>query len=352
MEVAIVIPALNPPENFFRYITDLDAAGNFSIVIVNDGSADSYEHIFNDLEKKENVTVLTHIVNRGKGAALKTAFQYIRTHADSNLQYIITADCDGQHAVDDIVKIIACAKSKDDTSIIFGSRDFTMENIPAKSKFGNVLTSKLLSLFLHIHIKDTQTGLRCIPFPLLEQMIYIKGTRFEYEMNMILYCCEQDISIFEFPIKTIYIKNNAETHFNPLTDSIKIYFQIFKRFIKFAAISLGSFLIDIVLFTFMQTNVFAGTDGLSIFISTLVARIVSSLCNFFLNKCFVFHGKEAGHKSLMKYYLLAGIQLSLSWFFVWIVYKVLSGNTSIIKIFIDTFLFILSYFVQKRFVFK
>ena len=93
--LTIVIPAYEPDDNLIILIDKLNSFFNdFNIIVVNDGSL-HHDDIFESVKKKDNVTLLTHEVNRGKGEALKTAFRYIKNQ--NTKAVIVTADSDGQH---------------------------------------------------------------------------------------------------------------------------------------------------------------------------------------------------------------------------------------------------------------
>ena len=73
----ILIPSLEPDDRLPAYMRRLLAAGFTRAVVVDDGSSEKYQPIFNELAEMEGVTVLHHEVNRGKGCALKTGYSYI-----------------------------------------------------------------------------------------------------------------------------------------------------------------------------------------------------------------------------------------------------------------------------------
>lgn len=99
--IIVVIPAYKPGEKLLWVATEILEQTEYSVLVVNDGSGSAYDSIFAGLP--EQVTVLCHDVNRGKGAALKTAYAYIKTHTEYT--GVITADADGQHLVRDIIRI-------------------------------------------------------------------------------------------------------------------------------------------------------------------------------------------------------------------------------------------------------
>jgi dolichol-phosphate mannosyltransferase len=158
----------------------------------------------------------------------------------------------------------------------------------------------------------------------------------------------------EIPIKTIYPDGeNKETHFRPLVDSAKIYFVIFGQFMGFASSSLLSALVDIALFVFIIDTFFDGSsDPLSVVTSVVFARVGSSLLNFSLNKGLVFSSQEQKRRTLIRYYLLAVSILTLSAAGSAIMAQVLDGRVVWAKLLVDSVLFVLSYLIQRRWVFK
>lgn len=78
----IVIPVLNPGNDFFDYVKSLSGEDFKSIIIINDGSSEEKQPIFDQCEQTENVRLLQHAVNLGKGRALKNAFNYILNETD------------------------------------------------------------------------------------------------------------------------------------------------------------------------------------------------------------------------------------------------------------------------------
>ena len=118
---------------------------------------DSYEKYFKDFEKK-GIIVLKHHINYGKGRALKTALNYILNEY-KNIKAIITADSDGQHSPEDIEKVANVTK-KHPEAYVLGSRNFKQDNVPFKSRYGNIITRNVFKIFVGLNITDTQTGLR------------------------------------------------------------------------------------------------------------------------------------------------------------------------------------------------
>ena len=344
--ITIIIPSLNPDEKLKPLINELYDNGFDDIVIVNDGSAPEYRKYFPDEEKYPFCTLITHRRNRGKGAALKTAFKFFREYRDGNAG-VITIDADGQHLTNDIV---ACAKRmlKED-KVILGCRDFSLPEVPPRSKFGNKSTSLVFRLFCGLKISDTQTGLRAIPARYLEEFIKIKGTRYEYETNMLLEFKKQGIDFAEQKIDTVYIDENKTSHFRPIRDSLRIY----KLILAFAFSSVVSMLVEDIGFYLLLKFLFHGKFDVAL--ATIVARLISATVNFTLNRQTVFDGKGSVLKSALKYVALAipiatASILSISGLSLLFGVKAPLLKT-LIKILVDTLLFFFSFRFQQNWVF-
>lgn len=195
-------------------------------------------------------------------------------------------------------------------------------------------------LFTGLKISDTQTGLRVMSKEVATYLLNVKGERYEYETNVLLATKRLDISITEEKIGTIYLNNNKESHFNPIKDSIEIY----KLFMKYIISSLSSFILDILLFTIFikLTN--------EVITSSVISRIISSIYNFLINKNLIF--KNSDNKSIIKYYLLVIIQLAISTTITKVLNNCIKLNIVIIKILVDTFIFIINFVIQREIVFK
>lgn len=215
-DVSIVIPAYNPGQELGKVVYGLKKNGFSNIVIVDDGSNDAQP--FKDLS---NVTILKNNINMGKGYSLKKGFSYCK-NMFKDINGIITVDADGQHLVEDVEKVYQ-KFSDNHNSLILGSRNFNEKKVPFKSRIGNKIMQNKIKSKIGIDIPDTQTGLRAIPIDIVNYIIDIKGERYEYETNMLVYCINNNINIMQVPIKTIYINRNKHTHFQTLKDSLRIY---------------------------------------------------------------------------------------------------------------------------------
>ena len=350
LKISVVLPSLKPTEKLLETITGLIDAGFLDIIVVNDGSPSEYDGIFEKVSRNTQVTLLKHAGNMGKGVGLKTAFKYIIENR-KDIRGVVTADADGQHLPADILKCSEALKDKDD-SVILGARDFSKKVVPIKSYLGNTLTAFVFRTGCGIKIHDTQTGLRVIPIQHLPFFLTIKGDRFEYETNMLLEMKALDIPFKEVAITTVYSDNNKGSHFNAFRDAFKIYKLIFKFMIS----SIISFLLDNGIFYFSLLSFRDILDAERILVCTVIARIISSFFNFNMNKKVVFNHKEHYRKTLCRYYLLCIPQMLISAGLVSLLSLWLkqenSGLLTLMKLGVDAFLFMISFNIQRDWVFK
>ena len=339
-DIFVIVPTLNPNIDIFEPFLEKLQKKIKNILVYDDGCRDEYKPFFASLEKK-GIIVLHHYVNLGKGRAMKDAFNYILNEYP-NIKGVVTADSDGQHGVDDIIK---CAKEviNHPDSLILGCRDFNSKNVPARNRFGNKTTRSVLKIFVGLSVSDTQTGLRGLSREVMAKYMTTAGDRFEYETNQLIDSLSKDIPIYEVPIETIYVNGNTESHFNPIKDSIAIY----KVFLKYIFASLSSFVIDILLFA-LFTKFLKGTYA--IFCSTVIARVISSIYNYVVNANMVFKNKNKS--SFIKYVILVIVQMCISGLAVTYLAKVFKGiSTVAIKLIVDIIIFIANFIIQREFIF-
>lgn len=347
--VSVVLPSYDPGERLLEVVAGLIAAGFGDIIIIDDGSRGECRRFFSEAEKQPECTVLHHDVNHGKGRALKTGFEYFIKNRPQQIG-VVTADDDGQHSPEDIAR---CAAEMVKQGIaVFGVRDFTRQDVPPKSRFGNKVTGFVFRALCGIRISDTQTGLRAFPREYLPTLCKSAGERFEYETNALLEMHREQLSFTELPIQTIYIENNGGTHFHPLRDSVKIYAVI----LKFLLSSCTASVIDMAVFTVINLCLPAAMDErLRVFAATFGARTVSSLVNFFVNRNRVFKSSGSVPGTMARYYLLCAVQTCVSWGGVAGLSALFSaqqtGWETLIKAAVDTLLFFVSFGIQRDWVF-
>ena len=352
MNSIVIIPALNPPEHLIFYVDELIESGAAELVIVDDGSSPEKQFIFKELSLRPQCHVLVHKNNLGKGRALKDAFSYILSEEKYYGKSVITADSDGQHLVRDILRLDAqmqLTNPADTSRLYLGCRNFDKEDIPWRSRFGNRLTSVLFRLLCKESVMDTQTGLRGIPYALLELLTQLKGERFEFEMNMLTEIALKKIPFEIVEIETIYLDNNSESHFRPVADSFRIYGILLGNFFKYFISSVLSALLDLAIF--ILGDRLLPDSSFHILEATVIARMVSSLFNYWCNRKMVFQDKGNTKDSLLKYYFLC-ILVMLSSAGLVSLFSFLPVPNAVIKAVVDTILYLFNYYIQRHFIFS
>ena len=186
-----LIPAYNPDQKITGVVRGLKNSG-FTVIIVNDGSDPEFDYLFDKSNGADEV--IAHEENRGKGIALKTGLRWIYKNCTPPYT-VVTVDADGQHLTSDALRVSSAAKRCPSTLIIY----------------------------------DTQSGLRGFTHDLIPVLTKIEGSRYEYEMQMLIDVDREGIPIKEVPIEAVYIGDNGTSHFRTVYDSRRLYKVIFKN---------------------------------------------------------------------------------------------------------------------------
>jgi putative flippase GtrA len=286
----------------------------------------------------KNIHVLTHVINLGKGAALKTGLNYAACQFP-NAVGVVTADADGQHTLADILRL-AETLIEDPAAFAIGIRKFSRD-IPLRSYLGNRLTGFVFACLTGRSLHDTQCGLRALPKALVPSVLPLEGQRYDYEMSMLYHAATKYPRIREIPIETVYLEGNQSSHFHPLVDSAKIYYKL----IQFYASSALAALLDLIVF-----GISLKLTG-NLLLSFLVGRlIIAALVNFNINRRVVFDSKANLYRSLVRYYFTFAIFASVSYS---VIRVLIHGGMQPVfaKAIVETVLSVLSFGVQGIYVF-
>jgi len=187
------------------------------VIVVDDGSKDNTAQIAQDA----GAIVLKHEINKGKGAALRTGFQYAIEHG---YDAAVTMDSDGQHDPSDIHGFLT-AIEKIGSGIIIGSRMNDISTMPAIRKCTNKLTSFASSLLAHQKIEDSQSGFRMITSDVL-RTVKLETDRFETESEILIKASKAGFRITSVPIKTIY--GEEKSKIRPIHDTYRFLKLLFR----------------------------------------------------------------------------------------------------------------------------
>lgn len=201
------------------------------IIVVADGCTDETVALLNTLDFP--ITIVNHTLNKGKGEALRSGF---RKALEIGFDYAITIDADGQHYPEDIPLLLSAHDVHPD-ALIIGSRQFTDQNMSAKSKLANRFSNFWFRLQTTINLPDTQTGFRLYPLHRLYGLNLLTS-RYEAELELLVFAAWHNVPIVPVPIRVYYPpREERVSHFQPARDFTRI--SILNCFLCLGAVLFG-----------------------------------------------------------------------------------------------------------------
>ncbi len=273
MKEIVLIPAYKPDEKLVTLVKQLNNS-QLNAVIVNDGSGSEYDEIFKEVS--EFAAVVSHPHNCGKGRALKTGIKYISENF-GECRFFITADADGQHRVEDILRVRD--ELEKGAEFVLTTRKLK-RNIPFRSKFGNDLSRFVYTLATGKYFSDNQSGLRGFSIDNAKWLLEVKGEKYDYEMNMLYYAAKQAIPVTTLDIEAVYIDGNKSSHFNPVLDTVRIYRLLFN--------SAKASIISAIVAQMFVFSCFFIQDTPYDFLYITAAGLLAALITYLLNKFLLF----------------------------------------------------------------
>lgn len=338
MNIAVLIPAYQPGRPLFDVVRALSGRAFAAIVVVDDGSGAACRAVFAGIEALPGVRVLRHQRNLGKGAALKTGIAYLQKTLP-RLAGIVTSDADGQHHPDDIERVGRVLAEQPET-LVLGARDFECR-VPLRSRVGNTLSRLVMRAAVGQKPADTQTGLRGIPASLLPRLLQIESNGYEFELEVLIAARRLSIAVREVPVRTIYRDGNRASHFNPLFDSMKVWFVL----LRFASVSLATAVLDNVVFylAWRHTGRILGAQ--------VLGRLLAVAFNYGMVRRSVFDSRRRHRAVLPQYLMLVLVLGAASYGGI----RLLAGKFGMhpvpAKLLVETLLFFANFAVQRLLIF-
>ena len=213
-KILIGLPAFNEGPVIYDVIKKINDVGFNDVLVVDDCSCDNTF----DESKRAGAVVLSHIVNRGAGAAPSSIIEYARAN---NYDYLVLMDSDGQHLPSDIEKLLA--KSKKGIDLVIGSRlKGDIKNMPVTRRIANFIGSLFTLFFFGGFVWDSQSGFRVLNKKALSK-INLTFDRFEFCSEMIGEAKRANLSIEEVPIKVVYTKHSlSKGHGQSISNGFKM----------------------------------------------------------------------------------------------------------------------------------
>ena len=197
-EIFVVVPAYNEEKTVSQIIEGIAKEG-YNVVLVNDGSKDNTLNLAIESKRRypDKIFIVSHFINRGLGAALKTGIDVaVRKHA----KYILTFDADGQHEISDIEKVVKPLQDGN-ADVCIGARPF--KDMPFSKSFANSVMNFLTLVFYRRNVKDSQSGLRAFTSDAASQ-INIVSSGYAVSSEFIREISDKNFRLEEVTITTIY----------------------------------------------------------------------------------------------------------------------------------------------------
>ena len=208
-KICILIPAYNAQETLGSVLKKIEPL-KMDTIVVNDGSSDETKRVASE----SGAQLLEHPLNLGKGAALRTGFQYI---LQKGYQVVITLDADGQHDPSEIPALLKIFQSVN-PDILIASRAAEFGKMTFLRRFWNRLGVKAVARLCHSDITDSQSGFRLIRTEVLKA-VDLSTSRFETELELLIKACKKGFGVLSVPIKTQKVDGTGSSHFRPVIDT-------------------------------------------------------------------------------------------------------------------------------------
>jgi glycosyltransferase involved in cell wall biosynthesis len=210
--VCILIPAYNAEKTILAVVTECCGQG-FPVVVVDDGSTDSTSHVMDGLP----VTVLRHNQNQGKGAALRSGFEWA---LNQGFVAVVTLDADGQHDPASIGMLVKTALDGN-YGILIASRFLSFEEMAGLRKFWNRFGVWCMRKRTGFEISDSQSGFRYYSSELLSSVSLVKQG-YDLEMELLMKAWKKGFSIGSLPVAPRVADGRSTSHYRPVRDTVNI----------------------------------------------------------------------------------------------------------------------------------
>ena len=218
MKTLVLIPALNAETSIGAVVRDCKAV-NADVLVVDDGSADRTA----DVARESGAQLVSHPVNRGKGAALKTGFAYAIEHG---FDAIVTLDADGQHLPREIPKFVA-ARAETGADLIIGGRAHLFGEMLPRRRFANRFSARCIAYAAKTNVTDSQSGFRLYSANLV-RAIRLRSDGFDMESEVIVQAGCRGFKVITIPIDLGFVDGQSTSHYKPLGDTLRIAWTVFR----------------------------------------------------------------------------------------------------------------------------
>lgn len=323
-EIVILIPAYNPEVRIINYVKELKEK-SYTVIIVNDGSDKKHHAIFESLV--DDCQIINCPYSKGKGNAIKKGLSFIKVHNQDKKGVCILEE---DYPVDQIEKLNGLYE----------------QNIFFVHTKGKRFLSKIFSMIYHQEFKNVDSNLIGFSMKYIDQMLEVDENC--YEVQALIECVQKEIQVEE-----IIVDQNKES-FHLKNKNRSILYVIFLHLFRFISSSIISSIIDVLLAWLLLDvlKLWMTSDFWRIAMSSLIARVLSTIVNYVINKKYVFKERTESKQTGRRFLILTVAITVLSTLFVYGTSSLNIMSEKLAKPVGDLLLFLLSYNVQMKWVFS
>ena len=212
MGICLIIPAYNAEKTILAVVHEA-LGGAFPVLVVDDGSLDRTAELIRDLP----LAVISHPRNRGKGAALKTGFDWALSQGFDGA---VTLDADGQHDVA-AAPFLADSAAGQGADILIASRFSQFEEMAGLRSSWNRFGVWCMRKRTGFEISDSQSGFRYYSARLLRQ-VRLESSGYNLEMEVLMKAWRGGFVIGSLPIAARVADGRSTSHYRPVRDTWNI----------------------------------------------------------------------------------------------------------------------------------
>jgi glycosyltransferase involved in cell wall biosynthesis len=213
-----LIPALNAEKTIGDVVRQAREQID-TVIVIDDGSTDRT----GDVARENGAAVIRHDINRGKGASLKTGFQYA---IEQGYDGVVTLDADGQHLPSEIPKIIQ-GHVEGGADLVIGGRAHLFGDMLPRRRIANRFSAWTIARCAGVRVTDSQSGFRFYSTRLL-RAIRLHTDGFDMESEVIVRAGRGHFKIITVPINLGFIDGLSTSHYKPLKDTLRIAWTVFR----------------------------------------------------------------------------------------------------------------------------